>query len=87
MAKLNVKKLSMYFILFIEISDIHHHSTRISSENLYLPRNNYARTNKSITIFGVKFWNCVPSDIEKMASKIACYSKLLKKHLLSKQLL
>ena len=69
MAKLNVKQT--YFIcLFSEIFDMHHHFTRISSENSYLSRNNYARTNKFITIPRVKIWNSVLSDIEKSLAKL-----------------
>ena len=77
--KINCKKLPTYFIRRLrKISDIRHHFTRISSENLYLPGNNYARTNKSM--LGVKIWNSVQSDSKKKAVKIAYFNELLEKH-------
>ena len=71
MAKLNAKKLPTYLIrLFSEISDIHYNFTHISSENLYLFKNNYARTIKFVTMLGLKIWNSVPSDILKKPAKL-----------------
>ena len=78
MVKINAKNTRIR--VFSKISDIHHHFTHISFENLYLPRYVYARTYKFIIILDLKFGiasrlmlkrgrqNCMSHQITKKAS-------------------
>ena len=90
MMKLNTNKLPDIFTKnFAKVASVHSHFTRSSSSNdYYVPRSFYVKTNQSIRITGAKIWNDLPSELKDKVGSVSyrLMSKQLKEHLLQQML-
>ena len=90
MMKLNTNKLPDIFTKnFAKVASVHSHFTRSSSSNdYYVPRSFYVKTNQSIRITGAKIWNDLPSELKDKVGSVSyrLMSKQLKEHLLQQTL-
>ena len=90
MMKLNTNKLPDIFTKnFAKVASVHSHFTRSSSSNdYYVPRSFFVKTNQSIRITGAKIWNNLPSEIKDKVGSVSyrLMSKQLKEHLLQQTL-
>ena len=90
MMKLNTNKLPDIFTKnFAKVASVHSHFTRSSSSNdYYVPRSFYVKTNQSIRITGAKIWNDLPSELKDKVGSVSyrMMSKQLKEHLLQQTL-
>ena len=65
---------------FMYLKDCHHHKTRISDRtNFFLPYYSLSRLQSCIKYSGVRQWNCILENINKLAHKnfVMAYKKVL----------
>ena len=74
-----------YLKSFVKVSSVHTHYTRSSFSNeYYVPRTFYHKTDQSLRVIGAKIWNDLPKCLRNklITTSINHSSKLLKQHFL-----
>ena len=74
-----------YLKSFVKVSSVHTHYTRSSSSNeYYVPRTFYHKTDQFLRVIGAKIWNDLPKCLRNklITTSINHSSKLLKQHFL-----
>ena len=89
MVKFHFNKLPQfceeYLKSFVKVSSVHTHYTRSSSSNeYYVPRTFYHKTDQSLRVIGAKIWNDLPKCLRNklITTSFNHSSKLLKQHFL-----
>ena len=82
MFKFNKGLLPANFNSYFErASSVHHHFTRLSQQNFFLPRNSKSAGFKSLSSLGVRLWHEIPDVVKQkptINSFINCYKQCLK---------